>query len=80
MSLDSLASASDAVVVTPSNTVNFTRGPCRSLYVGSGGNIAVVIGGETITFANAAAGSVLPIKVSRVDATGTTASSLLALY
>lgn len=73
--------ASLAYVVTPSNTVNFPQGTCRALYVGSGGNITVLLdNGDTVTFANAQTGSVLPVECLRVNATGTTASSLIALY
>lgn len=63
-----------AVEITPSdasNLVNFSR----ALWVGGGGNVRVtMIGGQTVTFANVAQGTLLPIRVSRVWATGTTAT------
>lgn len=54
----------------------------RGLYTGAGGDIAVENpDGDSETFASAAAGVVLPIEnVSRVLATGTTATGILALY
>ena len=73
--------ASLAFVVTPSNSVNFTQGTCRALYVGSGGDIVAVLeNGSAVTFANAQTGSVLPVECIRVNATGTAASGLIALY
>ena len=64
--------------VNPSDSVNFSE--CRALYVGTGGDVSVVCGGSTVVFANAQSGSVLPVEVTRVNATGTTASNLVALY
>jgi hypothetical protein len=62
----------------------------RGLYVGATGNIAVRMAdrspttpggsGSTVTFASVPAGSILPIQVDQVLLTGTTASSILALY
>lgn len=75
--------------VTPSDTENITlggsvidgldNGVC--LYIGSGGDVKVtMIGGQTVTFANVPNGSFLPIQVNKVWATGTGASSIIALY
>ena len=73
--------ASLAIAVTPSNSVNFPQGTCRALYVGSGGNISVLLdSGDSVTFANVQTGSVLPVECLRVNSTGTTAASLIALY
>jgi hypothetical protein len=69
--------AAEAFAVTPSDTV---ARPARALYVGTGGNVSVVMaGGQTVTFANVPAGMLLPIEVGRVLATGTTASNIVAL-
>ncbi len=52
----------------------------RALYVGGFGNVAVVtVGGSDVIFAEVAAGSVLPVRVRRVKATGTTATAILGL-
>ena len=56
--------------------------PVRQLYVGGAGDI-VVIGardGGTHTFKAVPVGTLLPIAVSRVKATNTTATFLLGLY
>lgn len=71
--------AREAVAVTPSDSVDIAQ--TRGLYIGGDGNVSVVMaGGRTETFAGAAAGSILPICVTRVRSTGTTATSILALY
>lgn len=69
-----------AVAVTPSDTVAITPNPTRALYVGGGGNLAVLIGANTVTFSGVQAGSILPICVTRVNATNTTATNIVALY
>ena len=52
----------------------------RALYVGGGGSIAVeMASGALVTFAAVAEGTVLPIRVERVKATGTSATALLGL-
>lgn len=69
--------AHDAVAVTPSDATQL--GGVRGLYVGGAGDVAVEMqAGTTLTFA-ATAGGVLPIKVKRVLATGTTATGIIAL-
>ena len=51
------------------------------LYVGGAGNIAVTTaGGDDVTFSGVTAGSFVPVKISKVMATGTTASNILVLY
>jgi hypothetical protein len=71
-----------ARAVTPSDTVNL-QDPAV-IYVGSiSGGAAVKVTtaqGDDVTFAGVIAGSVLPVQVIRVWSTGTTASSLLAIY
>lgn len=78
------ASTSDpapkAVAVAPSNTVDFTDGVCRSLYVGAAGNVTAVVGGAAVLFTAVPAGSILPVKATRVNLTATTASAMVALY
>jgi len=65
-----------------SDTVDLPNGPCRSLYIGNGGNIVVIPTGGTasITFNNVQSGSILPIQVKRVISTNTTVSNIIALY
>lgn len=79
-SADATVSARSATAVVPSDTV-VAEAPTRALYVGGPGNIKVdMVSGGTVTFYNAAAGSLLPIQVVRIYATGTTATNVLALY
>ena len=52
----------------------------RALYVGTAGNIAaVLISGAELTFSNVPSGTLLPIRLAKVKASGTTASNLLGL-
>lgn len=63
--------ASDATIIEPT----------RGIYVGSGGDIAVKFtDGGTVTLVGAVTGTILPIQVVQVLSTGTSASSLVALY
>jgi len=69
--------ASDASSVTPSDTTNVSA---KALYVGGGGDVAVVTeDGTTVTFSGVPAGSILPIRVQKVNSTNTTATSIVAL-
>jgi hypothetical protein len=72
-------SAYSAQAVTPSDSadIKLTRG----LYIGGAGNIAVNMGdGTSVTFTAPAVGVVHNLQVSRVLATGTTATNIIALY
>jgi hypothetical protein len=64
--------------VTPSNSVNLAA-PTRSLYVGTTGNISVEMLNGTVVFNTVAVG-ILPVQCTRVNATGTTASNIVALW
>lgn len=77
-----------------SNTVAIDFGgnsvATRGLYVGSGGDISVEMAGDnlrgggmadaTVVFVAVQSGTILPISVTRVNSTGTTASNLVALW
>ena len=54
----------------------------KALFVGGGGDLVLrgVADAGDVTFKNLAAGSVLPFRAQFVRATGTTASSIVALY
>jgi len=59
-------------------TDGFSEG--YSLFVGNGGSVSVItVDGEQVTLFNVANASFIPLQVQRVNATGTTASSILAL-
>jgi hypothetical protein len=51
------------------------------LYVGGAGDLKVkTAGGDEVTFTGILAGTFLPVQVVRVFATGTTATTVLALW
>lgn len=72
--------AQAAAAVTPSDSVDIPQGRCRALYVGVTGNVSVVMNGATVVFVAVPAGSILPVVASRVNLTGTTAASIVALF
>ena len=80
---DMYTSYNDAYAVTPSDSVSFAQGSTRAIFVGGAGTLSVVrASGNTVSFtvgANAI-GFVLPFRVARVNATGTTATLIVALY
>ena len=76
-SLTSPPTAAEAIV--PDNEADLAYAT-RALYVGEGGDVAVqLMSGDTITLANAQSGTVYPMRVRRVLATGTTADLLVGL-
>lgn len=75
--IQALAPAGGAIAVTPNDGTDLAD--VRGIYVGTGGDLAVQIGGANRTFKNVTSGSTLPIKATRVRATGTTATDILAL-
>jgi hypothetical protein len=73
------APASNAFAITPSDTVLFAN-DTRGIYVGGAGNITVLMqGGGVVLFTAVPAGTILPIRADRVNATGTTATALVGL-
>ena len=78
--LESSVPANQAEAVTTSDTVNLS-GTARALYIGGGGNVNLIMpDGSTVLFVGVGSGSVLPVRVRRVMATSTTATSIVALY
>ena len=72
--------ADNAAAVTPSDSTDLAY-TSRALYIGGAGNLVVTMaGGGDVTFSAVPAGSILPIRVSRVKATSTTATSIVNLY
>jgi hypothetical protein len=73
--------ANSAEVVTPSDVTALTK-PSRALYVGVTGNVSVEMHGTgtAIVFTAVPAGSILPIRVTRVNSTGTSATNIVSLY
>lgn len=79
-SMSDPADGGQAVTTGDTAADNFSRA-ARSLYVGTGGAVTVVLkSGSTLAFANVPDGSVLPVECVRVNATGTDASDIVALW
>lgn len=78
---DNTAPAYSLLAVTPSDSVNFTKGPCRGLYVGVTGDVNIyMIDTTSVTFSAVPAGTILPVAALRVNSTSTTATSIVALF
>lgn len=72
--------AENGAAVTPSDTVDLPTAS-RFIWVGGAGNIALItVGGDTITLNGCLAGTMLRVRASRILATGTTATNLVALW
>ena len=67
--------------ITPNDGADLGH-PCRSIYVGTGGDIVVVAVDDSVsvTFTAVPQGTVLPVYAARVKSTGTTASNLIAMF
>lgn len=66
--------------ITTSDTVDESKGPFRAIFCGVAGNIAVVgLDNVAVTFVGVLAGAILPLIGRRVNATNTTASSLVGI-
>ena len=71
--------ATHAFPITASDSANFADAT-RAIYCGLGGDIvAIMLSGAIITLPNVQAGTLLPLRVTRIAATGTTAGGLVGL-
>jgi hypothetical protein len=72
--------ADNQVLVTPSDSTDLTY-VSRAIYVGGAGTLTVTPagGGSNVAY-TVVAGALLPIRVSRVLSTGTTATNIINLY
>lgn len=74
-----VAPASTAFTITPDDVTDLPE-ITRSVFVGSAGNVSVVMhSGAQLTFQGLAAGTILPIRIRRLRATGTTATAIVGL-
>lgn len=78
---DTLFSASDAWGVTPSDSTPLVN-TSRALYIGGTGNVKVdtVDGEQGVVFVAVPVGTLLPIRATKVYATGTTATNIVELF
>lgn len=76
---DFLGSGSKFAAITPHNSTDIPL--TRAVYVGGAGNLVAVDADNTATtFTAVAAGTLLPIRVRRINSTDTTATALVAIY
>ena len=74
------APISNAVAVSPSDSADLSH-VSRMVQIGGDGDLSVVMrAGQSVTFRGLTAGQVLPIRVTRVLATGTTATDIVACW
>lgn len=71
-----VTSADHAEVATPSDTVDLTY-ITRAVYVGGAGTMTVVMVSGAVVSHTVVAGAILPIGITRVNATGTTATLIV---
>jgi len=75
MAYDASLETIDAYNCTPSDSATQTG---FGFYVGTTGNVTIVtFAGTTVTFNSVPAGAVIPVAISQVKATGTTASNIV---
>ena len=83
--VDYSAPAVDGAAVTPDNSNDLTISS-RALWIGGAGDLKVTMkgmqgdAGASITLVGVPAGTLLPLAVDRVWATGTTATNIVALW
>lgn len=71
----------DADPITPADATPLPDGPCVAIFVGVAGDITLqtLDSGDTVLFSNVPVG-VFKMGAAGVDATGTAATNLVALY
>ena len=71
--------ATDGFAVTPNDATELAS-VTRAVYVGGGGTLAVTLAsGAELTFSGLAGGTLLPLRLRRVKATGTSATAIIGL-
>lgn len=71
--------ASSGFAITPHDAADLPE-TTRAIYVGSGGDLCLrMLTGETLTFVGISPASLLPVRATRILATGTTAGNLVGL-
>lgn len=71
-----------AVPVVPADNADLPNGPAAGLWVSGAGTVTVIPVGQSsaVPLGSIAAGTLIPIAVKRVMATGTAATNIQALY
>jgi hypothetical protein len=66
--------------VSPSDTVSLTK-VSRAIYVGTVGTLScLMMDGTTVALPTTVAGTIYPLRVERVNLTGTSATNIRALW
>lgn len=66
--------------VTPHDSTLFATA-ARAIYVGTAGDVAIVsVNDEAVTYKNVPAGTIISVICKRVNATGTTATDIVAMW
>ena len=74
------APARDAAAVTPDDAPDLPVLP-RAIYIGQTGDVSArLAGGQSVVFENVQGGSLLPARAVGINATGTTATGIVALW
>lgn len=73
--------AVSAFAVTPSDSTVFAI-PTRQIWVGGAGNLAVLMNADTVSVVLSAvpAGTMLPVSVTKILSTGTTATLIVGMF
>jgi hypothetical protein len=70
----------DGAAIAPSDAEPLGHAT-RAIWVGGGGSIRLrMIGGRDVTLENVPGGTLIPLRATRVFATGTTATGLVGLW
>lgn len=70
----------NGAAITPNNNTDLTY-VSRAIWVGGAGSVNVVLaGGQTVLFTGILAGTLLPLRVTRVLASSTSATNLVAIW
>jgi len=74
--------ATSLAAVTPHATNPLPGGTCRALWIGGAGDVTILAESDSapVTIVGVPAGTLLPIRAKAVRVSGTTATSIVALY
>lgn len=74
--------ATSLAAVSPHASNALPGGTCRGLWVGAAGDVSIVAESDAaaVTIVGVPAGTLLPIRAKAVRVSGTTATSIVALY
>ncbi|MBB4053780.1 hypothetical protein GGR20_003442 [Devosia subaequoris] len=71
--------ASSGFAIIPDDSADLPH-VTRAVYIGTAGNLAVTLAsGDQVTLVNLPSATLLPVRIARVEATGTTATDLVGL-